>query len=145
MHISTMKYLKACTLADAVRQHYAYSFLDALDYEQIVTHEEASIMEFRHKQLDFHRSMKWVMLDWGWVIETSQESGNGKDIIKETLVSHDGKAAVVTARRVENVASGVEYRVWKCLREDTYPVGSIVRLVRAKKPSTAEIMAYPPF
>jgi hypothetical protein len=140
-----MKYLSARTLADAVRQHYAHALANTLDYELIVTHEEASIMEFRHKQLDFHRSMKWVMLDWGWVIETSQESGNGKDIIKETLISHDGKAAVITARKVESVTSGEDYPVWKCLREDDYPVGSIVRLVRAKTPSLWGLSDLAPF
>ena len=93
-------------------------------------------MEFRHVQLDFHRGMKWVMLDWGWVIETSQETG-GKDVIKETLISHDGKVAVITARSILSAGSPVECR---CLRDDDYPVGSIVRLMREKKARASELM-----
>jgi hypothetical protein len=136
-----MKYLTATSLAAGVRQHYGVLMAIVLDYEQIVSTNEASIMEFRHVQLDFHRGMKWVMLDWGWVIETSQETA-GKDIIKETLVSHDGRTAVITARTVDSAKSN---KVWKCLRDDDYPVGSIVRLVRAKAPSLADYTATIPF
>ena len=145
MQIPSMKYLSAVTLADLIRQHYAHesAFLCALDYEQIVTHEEAAIMEYRHVQLDFNRSMKWVMLDWGWVIETSQTTEGG-DTIKETLISYDGRVAVVTAREIVPPRPVIT-NIYKCLRDDIYPVGSMVRLVRAKKPTTAEIMAYPPF
>jgi hypothetical protein len=112
-----------------------------LDYTQIVAKHEASIIEFRHTQLDFHRGMKWVMLDWGWVIETSQET-TGKEIIKETLISHDGRVAVITARTLDSTR-GTE--VWKCWRDDDYPVGSIVRLLRAKALSRADYAATIPF
>jgi hypothetical protein len=126
-----MKYLTASSLATGVRMHYAQTSPPlTLDYEQIVAEHEASIMEFRHVQLDFHRGMKLVMLDWGWVIETSQETG-GKDVIRETLVSHDGREAVITARSVDSDRLAGTCR---CLRDDDYPVGSIVRLVREKTP-----------
>jgi hypothetical protein len=112
-----------------------------LDYENIVTDQEASIMEYQHVQLDFHRSMKWVMLDWGWVIQTSQETA-GKDIIRETLISHDGRVAVITARQL---STSTRATVWKCLRDDDYPVGSIVRLLREKKPCPFEVAGHFPF
>ena len=142
MLISSMKYLTATSLATGVRMHYSVTMPLVLDYNQIVAKHEAAIMEFRHKQLDFHRGMKWAMLDWGWVIETSQETA-GKDIIKETLVSHDGRTAVITARDV--VASDSFCGPWKSSRDDDYPVGSIVRLAREKKPTVSELMAEIPF
>ena len=135
--------MSASTLAGGVRQHYAHTLPTTLDYERIAASHEASIMEFRHKVLDFHREIKCVMLDWGWVIETSQQAGS-KDIIKETLVSYNGKVAVITARKLVS-PEGHVYPVWKCMREDTYPVGSIVRLVRAEKPLLRQLCEFPPF
>lgn len=130
-----MKYLTAASLATGVCMHYRQADPLTLDYEQIVSEYEASIMEFKHVQLDFHRGMKCVMLDWGWVIETSQETGS-KDIIKETLISHDGLTAVITAREVVGIHS---VGTCRCLRDDDYPVGSMVRLVRKRKMTPVEL------
>jgi hypothetical protein len=141
MLVSSMKYLTATSLATGVCMHYGQPDPLTLDYEQIVSGHEASIMEFRHVQLDFHRGMKWVMLDWGWVIETSQETA-GKDVIRETLISHDGRVAVITAREIVAANSGGTCR---CLRDDDYPVGSIVRLARVKAPSMSDYHAVIPF
>jgi len=130
MRIRSIKYLDARTLSHNVRQHYAQDMALILDYNQIVAKHEAAIMEFRQKQLDFHRGMKWVMLDWGWVIETIQETAN-KEIIKETLISHDGRVAVIVAR---NRYTADYSNMCKCLRDDDYPVGSIVRLAPPEPP-----------
>jgi hypothetical protein len=142
MLISSMKYLTASSLATGVRMHYGQADPLTLDYNQIVSEHEASIMEFRHVQLDFHRGMKLVMLDWGWVIETTQETA-GKDIIKETLVSHDSRNAVITARQLNSSPTTV--MGWKCMRDDDYPVGSIVRLLRKETQCAYELMGHPPF
>jgi hypothetical protein len=136
MRIRSIKYLDARTLAHNVRQHYAQDMALILDYNQIVALHEGSIIEFRQKQLDFHRGMKWVMLDWGWVIETSLETA-GKEIIKETLISHDGRVAVITARFLLWAKPDT---VWKSLRDDDYPVGSIVRLAPAEPPEPKQCL-----
>lgn len=135
MRVRSIKYLDARTLSHNVRQHYAQGRALILDYDQIVAPCMASVIEFRHKQLDFHRGMKWVMLDWGWVIETTQETDR-KEIIKETLISHDGRVAVITAR---NRYAADYSNMHKCLRDDGYPVGSIVRLVKEKKSTMVEL------
>ncbi len=131
MRIRTIKYLDARTLAHNVRYHYEQGMVSILDYKLVVGNHEASVMELKSWQLDFYRGMKVAMLDWGWIIETAQETAL-KDIIKETLISHDGREAVITARRIVSANSGT--KLCKCLRDDEYPVGSIVRLTRAKFP-----------
>ena len=136
-----MKYLTATSLASGVKMHYGQHDPSSLAYKQIVFVHQNSVMEFKHVQADFHRGMKCVMLDWGWVIKTTLETTD-KDIINETLVSHDSRTAVITAREVIPANPGGTCR---CLRDDDYPIGSIVRLARARKPCADEIMGRPPF
>jgi len=136
-----MKHFDAKTLSWWVRDHCKHSAPDPLDYQCIVGSHASSVMEYGHKQLDFHRGWKWTAMDWGWVLETTQETAS-KEIIKETLVTYDGREAVLTDR----LALAVDYpQLWGCDRDDTFPVGSIVRLVPVKKPCMREVQGQFPF
>lgn len=141
LKVSEIKHFDARTLSWWVRHHYSQPDTGCLDYDVIVACDEASIMEFHHKQLDFHRGWRWIMLDWGWVLETTQETA-AKEIIKETLVTHDGREAVITARRAVAADYG---EMWACDRDDTFPVGCIVRLTPLKKPCMRELQGQFPF
>lgn len=96
-----------------------------LKFDQVVEDHRHEIMEVGNKTIDFHHSMRWVMFDWGWVIETSLFDEELTTTV-ETLVSYTGRTAVLIHRQ----RFGLEHHEMKPYRrDDEFPVACQVRLM----------------
>ena len=96
-----------------------------MKFDQIVENHTAEIVEEGNKTIDFHRSMRWVMFDWGWVIETNQIDEDLTTTV-ETLVSYTGKTAVLIHRR----RFGLSHHEMKPYqRDDLFPIACQVHMM----------------
>lgn len=99
--------------------------MSGLKFDQIVEDNRQDIVEDGNKTVDFFRSMRWVMFEWGWVIETSLLDDELTTTV-ETLISYTGRTAVLIHRR----RFGVEHTEMKPYqRDDAFPIACHVRLM----------------
>jgi hypothetical protein len=99
--------------------------VDEMKFDQIVENHRDQILESGKKTIDFHRSMRWVMFDWGWVIETNHMDGDLTTTV-ETLVSYTGKTAVLIHRH----RFGLYHDEMKPYhRDDVYPIACQVKMM----------------
>jgi hypothetical protein len=96
-----------------------------MKFDQIVENHTTEILEEGGKTIDFHRSMRWVMFDWGWVIETNQIDEDLTTTV-ETLVSYTGKTAVLIHRH----RFGLHHNEMKSYqRDDLFPIACQVQMM----------------
>lgn len=123
MNTFDVKHYEDMALAHWVRQRPVLT--GKFTYEQIVWDHQNEIIEQDEITIDFHRSMRWVMFNWGWVIETCHLDEEQTTTI-ETLVSYNRKSATITHR----FRYGPNHDKMKTYqRDDLFPVSSIVRLL----------------
>lgn len=100
--------------------------VNRFQFEQIVEDHQMEIVDGGNKVIDFHRTMRYVMFDWGWVIETCHVDDEGTATI-ETLISYTGNTATITHRH----RCGPNHDEMKAyLRDSEFPVPCVVRLKR---------------
>jgi hypothetical protein len=121
MQAAQVRYYDTPTLSYWVKHNDQFS---SLAYAQVVKDNKDCFIECARTCVDFHRLIRWSMFDWGWVIETQQELASG-ELVKETIITHDGTFGVVTHR--ERVGANYE-EDGPCDRDDRFPISSIVRL-----------------
>lgn len=99
--------------------------MEKFRFEQVVKDHQDSILEEGERMIDYHRTIRWVMFDWGWVIETSFLDDYQTTTI-ETLISYNGETAVL----IHRFRYGPDYNeMQQYLRDDFFPVPSCVRLL----------------
>jgi hypothetical protein len=119
------KYYEDTSLAYWVER---LSVANKFQYEDIVWDHADDIVESGEKAVDFHHYMRWVMFTWGWVIETRHVDDEQTTTV-ETLVSYNGKTAVITHRERYG-PSHTEMKPYP--RDNVLPVPSRVRLLSCK-------------
>jgi hypothetical protein len=96
-----------------------------MKFDQIVESHRNGILESGNKTIDFHRSMRWVMFDWGWVIETNHIDDELTTTV-ETLVSYTGDTAVLIHRH----RFGLHHNEMKPYqRDDLFPIACRVKMM----------------
>lgn len=96
-----------------------------MKFDQIVENHPTEILEEGNKTIDFHRSMRWVMFDWGWVIETNHIDEDLTTTV-ETLVSYTGQTAVLIHRH----RFGLQHDGMKSYqRDDLFPIACRVKIM----------------
>lgn len=99
--------------------------VDKYKFDAIVDRHCDEVVGYDNTYVDFWRSMRWVIMTWGFVIETTHEDRD-RTTTYETLVSFDGVKAVLMHRCRE----GPNYNEMnRYLRDEQYPVPCRVRLL----------------
>jgi len=80
---------------------------------------------------DFTRGMRILELPSGWAIQTANADIEGNTLF-ETLISWDSYTALVVRREVltreGDIIDPKDWEQGSSVREDAYPIGSVVRL-----------------
>lgn len=106
--------------------------MNKYSFDQIAHDHRDEIIEYGVKEIDFQRSMRWYMFDWGWVIETCHFDMEQTATI-ETLISYNGETATLIHRR----RFGVNCNEMKPYhRDNILPIPSKVRLLPCSEQSS---------
>lgn len=99
--------------------------MDKWQFDEVVRSHAHEIMDNGHITISFTRTLKWVMCEWGWIIETTFYDEEETATV-ETLITYNGKTATLVHRH----RFGPCYNVFKSYPRDTqYPIPCIVRLL----------------
>ena len=117
-----VKWYEDSALAHWVRERPVRA--EKFGYEHVVLDHQSEIIEQTGKVIDFHRTMRLTMFEWGWAIETCHVDEDHTTTL-ETLITYDGYTATITHR----ARFGPNHDEMKTYRRDSlFPIPSIVRL-----------------
>jgi len=99
--------------------------LDRYKFDNIVDRHCDNIVDWGGTYIDLWHSMRWVVMPWGFVIETICEDDN-RTTTYETLIAFNRKKAVLIHRYREGLCHDEMKRY---LRDEQYPIPCRVRLL----------------
>lgn len=106
--------------------------VDNWQFSKIAQSHFDEIMDTGEIVIDFNRTLRWMALTWGWVIETIHIDEEQTKTI-ETLVSYNGETATITHRR----RCGPNFNEMKSyVRDSEFPVPCIVNLLPCSEQSS---------
>jgi hypothetical protein len=94
-------------------------------FDKLVDRYCDEIVDFGEVAVDFCRTMRWIVLVWGFIIETAYVDDDWTTVF-ETLVSYNGKTATLVHRYREGPNHN---KMKRYLRDEQYPIPCCVKLL----------------